>query len=274
MMEPLVKQHYASPDLAQRIRAGILKMGKNPDDLATRDLAAVDQLHTGGAPATIGLTERAALPSGSIVLDAGCGIGGSSRLLAEHFGYRVEGIDLAGDFIDTAVLLTQWCGLDGGIRFRRGSVLDLPFEGGCFDAVLCQHILMNIEDKSGALAEFHRVLQPGGRLLLHEITRGEGPEPAMPVPWASDPAISVLTPWSDLDHRLSRAGFQPDHVSDETEHSAAWWKMVNTVKRKKGAGPLNPGLVFGEDADRFGPNMEKNFSSRSVCCIEAILTRP
>ncbi|MEH0020629.1 MAG: class I SAM-dependent methyltransferase [Desulfobacter sp.] len=271
-----VQSHYASPGLAQKIRAGLEQSGKSIGALTTRDLAPVDQLHTGGAPATIALMDRAGLAPGATVLDAGCGIGGSSRLLAERYGFQVMGLDLAPDFVDAAQTLTGW--IDGGpdlsIDFRQGSVLEIPCKDGVFHAVLCQHILMNIPDKAAVLDEFFRVLPPGGRLILHEITDGPGPAPHMPVPWASDAAISFTETWDTFGKRLEQAGFTLDFFSDDTENSARWWQKINRLTADAPPRPLHPGLVFGDNAALFGPNMEKNFSGRCVCCIEALLTKP
>lgn len=273
-----VEAHYTSPDLTDRIRAGLVKQGKEPDAIVPRDLAAVDQLHTGGALSTISLMKTwkatVSAPDHPVILDAGCGTGGSSRLLAAQFGCTVTGIDLSTDFIDTARTLTRWCRLDQTVSFKQGSVLDLPVETGSVDGVLCQHILLNVQDKAGALAEFFRVLKPGGSLILHEITKGEGPEPTMPVPWASDEGTSFLIPWEGLEKMIVSTGFHPAHVSDDTRESAEWWHGINTRKKPSAAPALHPGLVFGKNARHFGANMEANFSSRAVCCMAAIFTRP
>jgi SAM-dependent methyltransferase len=272
-----VETHYASPDLTDRIRAGLKALGKRPQAILPRDLAAVDQLHTGGALSTISLIktwqEKTAPPKVPAILDAGCGNGGSSRLLADQFNCRVTGIDLSWDFIQTARTLTRWCRLDPKVSFEQGSILDLPFEEGGFDAALCQHILLNIPDKASALAQLYRVIKPGGSLILHEITRGKGPDPLMPVPWASDDTTSFLVPWQVLEKMIICAGFTPVHVSDQTQAAADWWQKINTRKKPLSPPALHPGLVFGKTARHFGPNMEKNFSSRAICCIAALFTR-
>ncbi|MCG8688075.1 MAG: class I SAM-dependent methyltransferase [Desulfobacterales bacterium] len=273
-MEHLVQEHYACPDLVEKIRAGLEKTGKTPEKISPKELGAVDQLHTGGAAATLSIGERAGLKRGAAVLDAGCGIGGTSRVLAGHFGLAVSGIDLSYDFIDTAKILTQWCGMDQtcDISFRQGSVLELPYETNSFDAIFCQHILLNIKEKTIALSEFSRVLKQGGKLILHEIVEGPGPAPIMPVPWANDSSTSFIEPWEILEKELSDTGFSPTYFSDETQTNADWWKKVNAIKKAKGTSPLNPGLVFGDNARLFGPNMEQNFSAQAVRCIEAIFT--
>src|SRR3989339_720815 len=170
--ESNIKAHYHSDNLVQKIQYALEKAGKDLSRLELKDLSPVDQLHTGGARAGINLFRKAGFLPDEQVLDAGCGIGGSSRLLAKEFNCRVTGLDLSDLFIECAVFLTNCTGLEEKVRFQEGSVIDLPFEDHSFDAILCQHILMNIEDKAAAVKEFYRVLKPGGKLVLHEISQG------------------------------------------------------------------------------------------------------
>lgn len=271
-MKDAVKTHYTCPELGKKIRQGLEKAGKNPEQISLRDLAPVDQLHTGGAPATLELVEHAGLDKGMTILDAGCGIGGTSRLLVQNFDLIVHGIDLSKDFIETASMLNQWCGFakDGAINLKQGSLLALPYPDHFFDAVLCQHVLLNIKDKPKAFAEFSRVLPPRGKLILHEIVDGPGPEPLYPVPWAGNAAASMLCSRQDLGEYAKKAGFELVFSEDKTKNAALWWEKVNAIKKARGTGPLNPSLVFGKNAGRFGVNMEKNFKEQAVLCVENI----
>lgn len=271
-MNNSAKAHYTCPALGSKIRQGLEKAGKNPEQISLRDLAPVDQLHTGGAPATLELVEQAGLDKGMTLLDAGCGIGGTSRLLAQNFGLVVHGIDLSEDFIETANVLNGWCGVakDGTINLKQGSLLALPYPDHFFDAVLCQHVLLNIEDKPKAFAEFARVLAPRGKMILHEIVDGPGPDPLYPVPWAGNAAASMLCSRKTLGEYAKKAGFELVFSEDKTKSAALWWEKVNAVKKARGTGPLNPGLVFGENAGRFGANMEQNFKKQAVLCVEDI----
>jgi len=274
-MESKVKDHYNTDNLVHTIKVALVTAKKDLSDLQLKDLSPIDQLHTGGARSSIELLKKARLFPGALVLDAGCGIGGSSRLLAKNFNCKVIGIDLADRFIEAAAFLTQGTHLENQVEYQQGSVLELPFEDHFFDAVLCQHILMNIEDKSSAIKEFSRVLKPGGRLILHEITQGDNTPLLFPVPWAANSSISYLEPWDTLFAIIEAQGFETEFYSDETRSAGIWWEKVRTVSQEKSpeGSSLGPGLIFGKNAKVFGKNMSSNLKNNSICLIEAILKK-
>lgn len=105
------------------------------------------------------LTERAPRPVLSI-LDAGCGTGGMLARLAP-FGAAV-GVDLAPHAVRIAH------DRRGGTAIR-GSLAALPFRDGCFDSAVSLDVISDagVDVEAAALAELHRVLKPGGRLLLN-----------------------------------------------------------------------------------------------------------
>ncbi len=181
-MESSVRDHYQSVNLIEKIDAGLTAAKKNPERIDIRDLAPVDQLHTGGIRGTEALLKKLGISPHFHVMDAGCGLGGASRLMADTFGCRVTGIDLSPDYIETARVLTVRTGLADRVQFETGSILALPEFIGPFDMILCQHILMNISDKHAAVRQFARQLKPGGTVVLHEIVSGSHPGMAFPVP--------------------------------------------------------------------------------------------
>ena len=274
-MESEIKNHYNSDHLTQNIKTALIKTGKNISKLSPKDLSTIDQLHTGGAVASIELLKKVNLFSSAKVLDAGCGIGGSSRLLAGQFNCRVTGIDLADKFIAAASFLTRCTGLENLVSFRQGSILDLPFDENKFDYILCQHVLMNIKDKSKVIKEFFRVLKPGGKLILHEITKGNNGPLIFPVPWASSSDISFLEPWDLLSCILEKQGFQPLFHSDETPLACSWWEKIKAISQnpRPRVNALGPGIVFGKNARFFGENMYTNFKNNSICLVEAVLKK-
>ena len=106
-----------------------------------------------------------AIPTGSVVLDIGCGEGATSIELA-RLGFRVIGIDLSDTRVEIARERARREGLD--VQFVQGDAErpDLPDES--LDLVHCQSILHHLPDVPTALASYRRVLRPGGQLLVME----------------------------------------------------------------------------------------------------------
>jgi len=104
-----------------------------------------------------------AADAGREVLDAGCGPGVNSITLARR-GLRVTAIDADAGKLETLEVLKRL--LAPGLKLERADVCRLPFEESSFDKVLCSEVLEHIEDDHAAVAEFARVLRPGGLLVV------------------------------------------------------------------------------------------------------------
>jgi SAM-dependent methyltransferase len=202
-----VATHYRRGDLMQRIAAALEAAGVDPASPTRVALRALDHLHGGGFQATVAQVEMAAIPRGCHALDAGCGIGGPSRYLADALDCSVEAVDLTPDFVEVAQRLNALVGLDDRISVSVASVTELPFDDGRFDAVLCQNVSMNVEDKAAMFAEALRVLKPGGIYTLSHVASGPKGDPIYPLPWARTPDISFLGTAGQVIDTLAAAGF-------------------------------------------------------------------
>jgi ubiquinone/menaquinone biosynthesis C-methylase UbiE len=107
---------------------------------------------------------------GSRALDAGCGGGGMTRLLAQAVGPdgEVIGLDANPQLIEFN--RNQEKGPDGAgqIQFQEGDVLHLPFEDDTFDLVWCSRVIHGLRDQVAGVRELARVVRPGGRVVLRE----------------------------------------------------------------------------------------------------------
>ncbi len=100
--------------------------------------------------------------SGGTVLDAGCGVGNWSIALARRFQH-VEALDNDPERVGVLAGIASHVG--DNLNPKIGSVTELPYEAGTFDAVFCNGVVF-LTDTETALSEFSRVLRPGGTLYV------------------------------------------------------------------------------------------------------------
>ena len=104
------------------------------------------------------------LRPGISVLDCGCGPGTITRDIAQRIAPgRVVGLDFSADQVVVAIADAAAQGI-ANVEFRQGSAYALPFDDNCFDAVFSHALLEHLKEPDRAVAEFRRVLKPGGML--------------------------------------------------------------------------------------------------------------
>jgi len=104
-----------------------------------------------------------ALPKGSRILDVGCGIGGSSRILAKHYGFNVTGITISSAQVKRAIELTPE---ELNCNFIVMDALNLSFDDGTFDGIWSVEAGAHMNDKTRFADEMLRTLRPGGYLAI------------------------------------------------------------------------------------------------------------
>ncbi|MFF4383003.1 methyltransferase domain-containing protein [Kitasatospora sp. NPDC001547] len=172
------------------------------------------------------LGRKLALPAGARVLDAGCGAGVVARAMAVRFGLTVTGVDVLDFHLAEARRLSARARMGERTAFRWGDFHRLPFGDGEFDGAYSMETLVHSYDPARALAEFHRVLRPGGRLVLL------GPMSTGPLDELPPRARALLEPYLDamtmvgakvyhagnLPRLLGEAGFEVEEALDATRY--------------------------------------------------------
>ena len=167
----------------------------------------------------------AKLPAHTTVLDVGCGIGGSSRILAKDYGFAVTGITISPQQVNRAQELTP-PGVSA--QFRVDDAMALSFPDASFDVVWSIEAGPHMPDKAVFAKELMRVLKPGGILVLADwnqrddrripLNAWEKPVMQQLLDQWSHPAFSSIEGFSEL---LAATGLVAGQVT-----TADWTKQT------------------------------------------------
>lgn len=267
-------RYWGRDDLVATVLEALAAAGKDLEALSVDDLAATDQFHGGGRPATLRLAELAGLheptPDGTArrVLDVGGGLGGPARTLASRFGCEVTVIDVTESYVAVARELTRRVGYAERVRHELGDALDLPFPDGSFDVVWTQNSGMNIADKETLYRGFRRVLRPGGTLAFQEPMAGEVSPPHFPVMWADDASMHHVWPPEEVRTLLGSLGFVErvwEHATESTSSGNAPPPPPHAVQR----------LIMGDARlAAIAAANRRNLDEGRSCTVHAVFTRP
>jgi ubiquinone/menaquinone biosynthesis C-methylase UbiE len=270
-----ISAHYGRGDLMGRLRAALLDDGVDPDHATIEALAPYDHFHGRGLEATEELADLLTVAPEDHILDIGSGIGGPARYIARRFGARITGIDLTAEFCEVARQLTQMLGLEDRLDFKQGDATAMPFADASFDGAYSMNVSMNIADKAGFYAEIHRVLRPGGWLVLSELAQGPGDAPDYPTPWARTAESSFLATPQQTREGLEAAGFAMSSLRETTEQSLAYGDRSRALV-ERGEKPPHRAvmLIHGEIATEAMANTARGFAQSRLVPIEIFCRKP
>jgi len=132
------------------------------------------------------------LPPGTTVLDVGCGIGGSSRILARDYGFAVTGITISPQQVERAKELTP---ADVKAQFQVDDALNLSFPDASFDVVWSIEAGPHMPDKARYAQEMLRVLKPGGLLVVADWNQRDDRQQPLRI-WERWVMQQLLDQWS------------------------------------------------------------------------------
>jgi len=137
-----------------------------PAELARVPEGAVESFAGVANPFSLGR-----LKPGEQVLDLGCGAGTDSLIAAQMVGSEgsVAGIDMTAEMLEKARAAAVELGAEN-VEFVEGEVERLPFAEMSFDVVISNGVIDLVPDKDAVFSEIHRVLRPGGRIQIADVT--------------------------------------------------------------------------------------------------------
>jgi len=137
-----------------------------PAELARVPEGAVESFAGVANPFSLGR-----LKPGEQVLDLGCGAGTDSLIAAQMVGSEgsVAGIDMTAEMLEKARAAAVELGAEN-VEFVEGEVERLPFADMSFDVVISNGVIDLVPDKDAVFSEIHRVLRPGGRIQIADVT--------------------------------------------------------------------------------------------------------
>jgi arsenite methyltransferase len=161
-----VSQEPAEDFIFPTGRAWALDLAYPPDLLARVPEAAAESFAGVANPFALGTLER-----GEVVLDLGSGAGTDSLVAAQMVGPQghVTGLDMTPEMLAKAQAAAAEMEA-ANVKFVEGEVELLPFGDESFDVVISNGVIDLVPDKDAVFSEIHRVLRPGGRIQIADVT--------------------------------------------------------------------------------------------------------
>lgn len=153
------------------------------------------------------------------VLDAGCGIGGSSIWLGKNIGCKVTGISLSAKQVATANALAQKENVNHLVKFEQNDFTSTNYPDGSFDVIWAIESVCHATDKSQFLKEAFRLLKKGGRLIMADFFKKEnlaGKDAELIQRWANGWAIDDFATIEKFTTQLNETGFTTSKIENAT----------------------------------------------------------
>lgn len=185
--------------------------------------------HPGGLALTRRLAGSLRLRAGDRVADIAAGPGTTARLLAAEYDVTVDGVDLGESTVDSARAVTERAELSAAVRFHLGDAERLPLPDNAFDAVVCECAFCTFPDKATAAAEFARVLRPGGRVGITDVTAADTLPAELTTLAAWVACIADARPARQYAELLGTAGLRVTHTE---QHDLALATMLDQIEAR------------------------------------------
>jgi ubiquinone/menaquinone biosynthesis C-methylase UbiE len=176
------------------------------------------------------------LSPGKTLLDVACGSGGPTLRIAAITGCSVLGIDLHEQAISAAKSLASQRNLIGRVEFRVVNASEpLPFADARFDAITCIDAISHLPNRPSVIAEWTRLLKPGGRLLFVDTTIITGPLTNDEIAIRSSSGFFLFVPRDYDKEVIARSGLRLLECRDATANVAEFAEKRRAAREKRSA---------------------------------------
>jgi len=169
------------------------------------------------------MADAVAIGPGDRVLDAGCGVGGSSIWLASERGATVVGVNVSPEQVAHARRFVRQRGLEDRVTILQRDYKRTGLPDRSFDVVWACESVAHSPDQRDFLAEAYRLLKPGGRLVVRDVYQKRPPADAVDErlmrAWYDAWVMPPLPTAEQFLTWVSRAGFAEVHMDDITASS-------------------------------------------------------
>ena len=179
---------------------------------------------------------KGGVKDGDIILDAGCGRGGSSLWLAENYNVHVTGITLVPHQVEKAQKAARKSPLDSRISFSEQDYSNTNFKDNTFSLIWACESMCHASEKLNFYKEAFRLLKPGGRLICADYFRAK--RPLLPQgekllhDWLDGWSIKDLDEASEHQRYAENCGFTEFEIENITEYTKPSLKHLHSMASK------------------------------------------
>jgi len=186
------------------------------------------------------LSDLVNIKPGDVVLDAGCGVGGSCIFLANKKDAYVKGITLSDRQVVTANQNVAMLNLESRIEIFKMDYTNTTFDDNSFDVVWACESLSSLDNKTLFVKEAFRILKPNGKLIIADLFRSSDEPSYLLEKLSKSWAMARLSTLEDLEDILRKSGFD---VSTKRDYSKEIYKTSKRIYRASLLGKF-PSLVY------------------------------
>ena len=208
------------------------------------------------------------LAAGKTLLDVACGAGGPALRIAALTGCTITGVDVHEKAISTALSLASQRGLESRAEFR---VVDadkqLPFPESSFDAITCIDAINHLTDRQRVVADWARLLKPGGRALFTNPAVVTGPLTNAEIAVRGLSGSYLFVPCGYDKRVIAQCGLRVVACEDRTP------KLGEIAERRKSARESRSSTLRRIEGDAAFENQQNFFSVVANTAKEGRLSR-